>query len=53
MTPDILASLAEKGVLTLDDLAELATDELAEIAGLDNAEASAMIMRARAHWFDE
>ncbi|AQS52149.1 transcription termination/antitermination protein NusA [Paenalcaligenes hominis] len=53
MTPDILASLAAKGVLTLDDLAELATDELAEIAGLDNAEASAMIMRARAHWFDE
>ena len=53
MTPDILASLAAKGVLTLDDLAELATDELAEIAGLDSAEASALIMRARAHWFDE
>lgn len=53
MTPDILASLAAKGVLTLDDLAELDTDELAEIAGLDSAEASALIMRARAHWFDE
>ena len=53
MTPDILASLAEKGVLTLDDLAELATDELAEMAGMDSAEASAFIMRARAHWFNE
>ena len=53
MTPDILASLAAKGVLTLDDLAELATDELAEMAGMDSAEASAFIMRARAHWFNE
>lgn len=53
MTPEILASLAEKGVKTLDDLAELATDELAEMASLDSEEASALIMRARAHWFNE
>lgn len=38
---------------TRDDLAELATDELAEIAGLTEQEASDLIMRARAHWFDE
>lgn len=53
MTPDVLAKLAEKGIVTLDDLAELATDELAEIADLDSDVASDMIMRARAHWFDE
>lgn len=53
MTPDVLAKLAEKGIVTLDDLAELATDELAEIADLDSDAASDMIMRARAHWFDE
>lgn len=53
MTPDILASLAAKEIVTLDDLAELATDELAEIAGLDSEAASDMILRARAHWFDE
>src|SRR5690606_14200972 len=53
MTPDVLAKLAEKGIVTLDDLAELATDELAEIADLDSEAASDMIMRARAHWFDE
>jgi N utilization substance protein A len=40
-------------VLTLDDLAELATDELSEISGLSEDEASQMIMRARAHWFDD
>lgn len=53
MTPDILAKLAAKGIVTLDDLAELATDELAEMAELESDEASNMIMRARAHWFDE
>lgn len=53
MTPDILVRLAAKDIATLDDLAELATDELAEIAGLESKEASDMIMRARAHWFDE
>lgn len=53
MTPDLLAALAAKDIVTLDDLAELATDELAEMVGLNSEEASAMIMRARAHWFDE
>lgn len=52
MTPDIVAALAEKEVTTLDDLAELATDELSEITGLNAEDASNLIMRARAHWFD-
>ncbi|KRC76448.1 transcription elongation factor NusA [Achromobacter sp. Root83] len=53
MTQELAAKLAERQVHTRDDLAELATDELAEIAGLNEQEASDLIMRARAHWFDE
>ncbi|ETH86934.1 transcription termination factor NusA, C-terminal duplication [Bordetella pertussis STO1-CHOC-0018] len=53
ITPELAAKLAERQVHTRDDLAELSTDELAEIAGLQEEEASDLIMRARAHWFDE
>lgn len=53
MTTEIAAKLAESGINTLDDLAELATDELSEISGLDDEAASRMIMSARAHWFDD
>ena len=53
VTPELAAKLSERGVNTRDDLAELATDELAEIGGLDESQASELIMRARAHWFDE
>ena len=35
----------------LDDLADLATDELSEITGQSPDEATALIMKARAHWF--
>lgn len=52
ITPELVAKLAEKEVLTLDDLAELSTDELSDITGLTEDDASQMIMRARAHWFD-
>lgn len=48
-----LSKLAQAGVQTLDDLADLATDELTEITGLSNEEATAMIMQARAHWFTD
>jgi len=53
MTPALLAKLAEHKIVTLDDLAELATDELSEITALDEDAAGAMIMRARAHWFED
>jgi N utilization substance protein A len=53
MTPELVAKLTEKGIISLDDLAELATDELSEITGLNEDDASQMIMRARAHWFDD
>ena len=53
MTPELLARLATGNVHTRDELADLATDELVEIAGLDEEAATALIMKAREHWFDE
>ena len=53
-TPAMLVALGEKGVKTLDDLADLASDELIEIVGaeqMDEETANAVIMAARAHWF--
>jgi transcription termination/antitermination protein NusA len=55
LTPAMLVLLGEKGVKTLDDLADLASDELVEIVGeasMDEATANEVIMAARAHWFD-
>jgi transcription termination/antitermination protein NusA len=57
MTPAMLVALGESGVKTLDDLADLAGDELVEIvqsvSKLGQDEANAIIMAARAHWFEE
>ncbi len=53
MDTALVATLAENGITTLDDLAELATDELAEMTGLSQDVASDMIMQARAHWFED
>ena len=54
-SPATLVALGEKGVKTLDDLADLASDELMEIVGtgIDEEAANDIIMRARAHWFAE
>ncbi|TNF58672.1 MAG: transcription termination/antitermination protein NusA, partial [Burkholderiales bacterium] len=51
MTPDLIGKLAEAGVHTRDDLADLATDELTDITGQTPEEATRLIMLARAHWF--
>ena len=51
LTTDLIAKLAEAGVHTLDDLADLAVDELVEITGQSREEATALIMKAREHWF--
>ena len=45
--------LASKGVVTREDLAELATDDLLEINEMEAEDAAALIMKARAHWFEE
>lgn len=44
--------LASEGVITREDLAELATDDLIEINEMEQEEAAALIMKARAHWFE-
>ncbi|WP_334154754.1 transcription termination factor NusA [Tepidimonas sp.] len=51
LTTDLIAKLADAGVHTLDDLADLAVDELVEITGQSREEATALIMKAREHWF--
>ena len=51
ITPEIVAKLAAGGVLTRDDLADLAIDELTDLTGQSEEEAKALIMKAREHWF--
>ena len=51
ITPEIVTKLAAGGVLTRDDLADLAIDELTDLTGQTEEEAKALIMKAREHWF--
>jgi len=51
LTPALIAQLADAGVHTRDELADLAVDELIEITGQSEDEATALIMKAREHWF--
>ena len=60
VTAAMLVTLGENGVKTLDDLADLANIELINPEdgvlrdyGLSEEEADAIIMAARAHWFDD
>jgi N utilization substance protein A len=66
LSPAMIVTLGEAGVKTLDDLGDLATDELNDPGnregdgrgilaeyGLDEDQANAIIMAARAHWFDD
>ena len=56
LAPEQIIKLGENDVKSRDDLADLATDELTEILGegvLKASEAEDIIMRARAHWFED
>ena len=67
LSEQMLVRLGEKGITSLDDLADLSTDELVGkgdrrrdipagvLAGfnISTAEGNAIIMAARAHWFDD
>ncbi|MGH8707185.1 MAG: transcription termination factor NusA [Burkholderiales bacterium] len=53
MDTQLAAKLAEGGVKTRDDLADLAVDELSEMTGIDDERAKTLIMAARAHWFEQ
>ena len=52
---EMVVKLGEKGIKSLDDVADLASDELREILGMDamtEGKANEIIMAARAHWFE-
>jgi len=51
LNAELIAKLAEAGVVTRDDLADLAIDELVEITGQSEEEAKILILKAREHWF--
>ncbi|RZI69249.1 transcription termination factor NusA [Variovorax guangxiensis] len=48
---ELIPKLAEAGVHTRDDLADLAVDELTEITGHSADDAKTLILKAREHWF--
>ncbi|AVM75250.1 transcription termination factor NusA [Magnetospirillum gryphiswaldense] len=55
LSPAMLVKLGHREIKTLDDLGDLASDELIDIVGKDEMnedQANAVIMAARAHWFD-
>lgn len=52
MTEELAYSLAAQGIITMEDLAELAVDDLLEIdTSLSAERASQLIMKAREPWF--
>ena len=53
MDTEIASALAAHGITTRDALADLAGDELVELTGIAEERAQELIMKARAHWFEE
>ena len=47
-----IQKLSNKGIKNKDDFAELSIDELQDIIEISEDDASAMIMKAREHWFN-
>lgn len=52
MTEEMAKRLASNGVVTQEDLAELGTDELLDLVDMNAEDAAALIMKARAPWFE-
>ncbi|MDX1514290.1 MAG: transcription termination factor NusA [Gammaproteobacteria bacterium] len=52
MDEELARSLARRGVITREDLAELAIDDLVELTDIDRERAGPLIMAARAVWFE-
>lgn len=53
LSAEMIRTLAEQGVVTRDDLADLAVDDLTDMIGIDAEAARAIIMKAREHWFNQ
>lgn len=52
MTPEVAKTLAQNGIITQEDLAELGVDEMLEFVEMDEAKAADLILKARAPWFE-
>jgi N utilization substance protein A len=53
MDEELAYTLASRGIVTMEDLAEQSVDELMEVEGMDEERAGTLIMAARAPWFAE
>lgn len=52
MDSELAQTLAKKGIITMEDLAEQSVDDLLEITKLTKDKAASLIMAARAPWFE-
>ncbi|OHV11269.1 transcription termination factor NusA [Kushneria phosphatilytica] len=52
MDRDLAFQLASRGIVSMEDLAEQSVDDLHDIEGMDETRAAALIMTARAPWFE-
>ena len=52
MTTEIATALVQRGIVTLDDLADQAIDDIVDIDGVDKEMAGRLIMKARESWFN-
>jgi transcription termination/antitermination protein NusA len=52
LSAEHLQKLADNGVNTRDDLADLAVDDLVDMTGMEAEAARVIIMKAREHWFE-
>ncbi len=52
MTKELAYALADRGIVTREDLAEQSVDEIYEIENIGNELAGKLIMEARAPWFE-
>ena len=53
MDESLANTLAENGIITMEDLAELAVDDLQDVVDIDDKKAAQLILTARAPWFAE
>ena len=51
MNDELAKKLANKGITSMEELAEQSVDELLEIEGISEQQAASLIMKAREPWF--
>ena len=52
-TEEEIKILSENEIITIENLADLATDELTEVLSIDDDKAAKLIMTAREEWFED